>query len=553
MAGLVRIIEAVAALGGAVFLLAQLWGMVRRWRWMRYLPLVLLCGLATDAEAAAPARSEAWCTSVGLTCTGGLPYAEPTLCALSTTIMCEDFNGGSTFFPVTLNGETPPCLNDCTQAWYNPAQTGIGGGTWSSYGVGNRYINAVSTYPALTSTSLPSNGQDYVHTINHDSTLGRTNGYGALWVFLRDVASHNPGDGGSGVIATMQSGHTDVKEFHVRFQIYWTYTGNGDHEDFVPNGFPKSDTYANSTSGCYGHKIVFHYTPGGSFEPAGSSTDGGLGADCGLYDNNTTGAHASGARYGNALQLYPCGGPCGYEQWPLGFFNDDNATYMSYGGYQSTSLSTRPNDSLLSQRIWRFNIGQKYTFEYHLKWSTPQATGNGIAEVWVDGTKIYSNSNLKNCFNTGIDAGNSQRVNDNCTTYGLGSLFLSDYQGALDETVRAGQQVIDNLVVSSGDTYIGVPGGASSSGTVALFLRSAGAGIALLHVLFFAGHFWQHRTQAVQTALRFWQYALETPREMFWVYRYKRACKRWQNAAPLMLPPPVITVPTHAPVNEHAD
>lgn len=417
--------------------------------------LVLWSDLAV--EAAAPTRSEAWCTSKGLTCTGGLPYAEPTLCALSTTIMCEDFNGGSSFFPVTLNSETPKCLNDCTQAWYNPAQTGIGEGTWSSYGVGNRYINAVSTYPALTSTSLTSNGNDYVHVINHDSTLGRTNGYGALWVFLRDVASHNPGDGASGVLATMQSGHTDVKEFHVRFQIYWTYTGNGDHEDFVPNGFPKSTTYANSTSGCYGHKIVFHYTPGGSFEPAGSSTDGGLGADCGLFDNNTAGADPSGARYGNALQLYPCGGPCGYEQWPLGYFNDDNTTYMSYGGYQSTSLSTRPNDSLLSQRIWRFNIGQKYTFEYHLKWNTPQATGNGVAEVWVDGTKIYSNNNLKNCFTTGIDSGNSQRVNDNCTTYGLGSLFLSDYQGALDETVRAGQQIIDNLVVSAGDTYIGPP------------------------------------------------------------------------------------------------
>lgn len=426
--------------------------------------------LPLETEATAPDRSAAWCTSKGLSCPGGLPYAEPTLCALSTTILCEDFNGGGTFFPVTLNGETPPCLNDCQQAWYNPAQTGIGGGSWSSYGVGNRYINAVSTYPALTSTSLPSNGNDYVHVINHDATLGRTNGYGALWMFLRDVTSHNPGDGGSGVLATTVSGHTTITEFHVRFQIYFTDTTSGDHATFVPDGFPKSNTYVNDgTSGCYGHKIMFHYTPGGTFEPAGSSTDGGLGSDCGLFDNNTAGAHPSGARYGNALQLFPCGGPCNYEQYPLGFFNDDNRTYMEYGGYQSTDLTTRPNDPLTVGRIWRWSTGQKYTFEYHLKWSTPQGASNGVAEVWVNGTKIYSNSDLKNCFNTGIDSGNSQRVNDNCVTIGLGALFISDYMGNLDTTVRNGQQIIDNLVVSAGDTYIGVPGGggpAPPNGTV---------------------------------------------------------------------------------------
>lgn len=420
-------------------------------------------GTIDPADAAAPLRTEAWCTSVGVTCTGGLAYAEPDVCAQSFIIMCEDFNGGGTFFPVTLNSETPKCLNDCLAAWYNPAQTGIGNGLVSTYGVGNRYINAVSTYPALTSTTLPSGGNDYVHVINHDSTLGRTNGYGALWMYLRDVVDHSPGGGAAGVLSTMQSGHTNITEFHVRFQIYFTDTTAGDHATFVPDGFPKSDTYANATSGCYGHKIAFHYTPGGSFEPAGSGTDGGLGSDCGLYDNNTSGAHPSGARYGNALQLFPCGGPCNYEQWPLGFFNDDNRTYMSYGGYQSTNLTTRPNDPLTVGRIWRWSTGQKYTFEYHLKWSNPQGASNGVAEVWVNGTKIYSDSDLKNCFNTGIDSGNSQRVNDNCVTIGLGTLFISDYMGALDTTVRDGQQIIDNIVVAAGDNYIGVPGAASSS------------------------------------------------------------------------------------------
>lgn len=429
---------------------------------LRILALGLLCwlGLPAHADAAAPARTADWCASVGLSCPGGLAYAEPTLCAQSWVILCEDFNGGPTFFPVVLNGETPPCnINDCLNGVYNPAQTGIGTGLVSNYGVANRYINAVSTYPALTSTSLPSGGNDYVYVINHDSTLGRTNGYGALWIYLRDVVNHSTGGGASGVLAAMMSGHTNVTEFHARFQFYTTYTGNGDHEDWVPDGFPKANTYANSTANCAGHKISFHYTPGGTFEPAGASTDGGLGADCGLFNNAAlTGQDPQGSRYGNALQIFPCGGPCGYESYPLGFANDDNRHYSEYGPYQSASTSTRPNDSLTLGRIWRYNIGRKYTFEYHIKWSNPQGASNGIAELWVDGVKIYSNSDVKNCFATGIDAANSQRVNDNCVTIGLGAFFFSDYTGSSDTTVKAGQQVIDNLVISAGDNYIGVPG-----------------------------------------------------------------------------------------------
>lgn len=423
---------------------------------------------AIDTNAIAPPRSAAWVQSESLGSVA-LPYAESICNTDPDIILCDDFNGGPTYYPVVLNGDTPPCsINECQNAVYNPAQTGIGEGLVNNYGVGNRYIRSIADFPALNVApynTLSSNGQNYVHVINHDSSYGRTNGYGALWYYIKDVVNHTPSGGASGVILSTASGYTTpITEFHVRFLLYFTWTGNGDNQDYVPDGFPKLNSYNNSGVGggdCAGHKIVFWYTPGGTFEPAGAATDGGIGADCGLFHDDAAypgyGFDTSGARYGNALQIFPCGGPCNYESWPLGHDNAHNRYYSEYAPYQSNSTSTRPLDSLIVGRIFRYSIGVPYWVEAHIKWSNPQIVNNGISELWINGVKIYSNSDLRNCWPTGVDTSNTQRINDNCVTAGLGALFISNYTGSIDPTIKRGQQVIDNLVVTVGDHYIGFP------------------------------------------------------------------------------------------------
>lgn len=113
--------------------------------------------------------------------------------------------------------------------------------------------------------------------------------------------------------------------------------------------------------------------------------------------------------------------------------------------------------------------------------------------------------------------------------------FISTWQASNGGQV---DMYLDDVIVSSDySTTIGAPGAGGGGGPVLLLIRGMGAAVTTLQVLLMAGHFWDRRSQLVQASIKFWAYAVEcpTPKQMFWAYRYKRAVKRWQKAAPIML------------------
>ena len=95
--------------------------------------------------------------------------------------------------------------------------------------------------------------------------------------------------------------------------------------------------------------------------------------------------------------------------------------------------------------MFRFNTNRWYTIELRYKLSSAPRAKDGVVEVWIDGTKIYSASDLSTC-GVGIPQDYS----------GLGAIFIGTYHNAADLTVWDGQQIIDNLIVSK--AYIGPPG-----------------------------------------------------------------------------------------------
>lgn len=444
---------------------------------MNALVVMLLCLITAwpaPTQAAAPERTASWCTSVGLTCTGGWPYAEATLCATTAVIACEDFN-----YPETWYCDMSPAYGNGRQnAWYNPGADYF---LELNYGCGGRQINLASTYLAKPQGAMPSaGGSDRVWAANYDTAMCpsgtgcnslKERDNGSSWLFLRSQAN-----------STFPSGHGRQTQFHVRFQIYFTDTANGDASSWVPDGFPMTDSYTHSAGSCLGVKLLFFYTPVGWNEPSSSSTDSGFAFACDAYhtDPGSGGFSALGARYGNALKYYLCGGACGYEWFPMMHNATNNPTHMSYAPYQSSSVSTKPNDALTVGRIWRHNIGQWYTFEFRTKMASAVGVGDGEVDVWVDGVKIYSATNLKNCHTSGI-SNVTLRNQDLCATEGLGALYLSAYSNNAqgDNTVFDGQMVIDNLVVTAGDVYIGPPdsGGDTTPPAVptGVYITQAGA------------------------------------------------------------------------------
>jgi hypothetical protein len=109
-----------------------------------------------------------------------------------------------------------------------------------------------------------------------------------------------------------------------------------------------------------------------------------------------------------------------------------------------------PNDRPLPGRIFRFNTNRWYTIELHYKLGDAPGVLNGTVEVWIDGIRIYSGSDLATL---GFGLGESDP--------GLGAIFIGAYLHAADNTVWDGQLVVDNFVVSR--SYIGPPVGGGTT------------------------------------------------------------------------------------------
>ena len=356
----------------------------------------------TESNASAPQRPNQ-------------PYAESTCNTDPNILFCEDFNYPSNF---TF---TQTCGAGCgTAVWSNP---GLTTGTFDfSYGTDGRRINPATDYLAKPSGALPSGTQpDHVWVANWDPTKGITSN-GATWGRLRE-------SGGN-----YANGTAPATDLYFRFQFYLT-------PNYVWPGDPKLDKYNYTASNPVDNKILFIYPPEGTGNPTGASYDAGLYTNSSVYDptQNARFADAIAVRYGTAqdFQYLPMCPACSH--FPQ---------YYEYGPFQSLTFRN-PSDSKQLGRVYRLNTGTWYTFELHYKLSgTNQA--NGMAELWIDGTKVYSQANMVTC---------GSAESGDCS--GIGGIFIGAYHNAIDKTAWNGQQVIDNLIVSR--AYIGPLSGQSDS------------------------------------------------------------------------------------------
>ena len=329
----------------------------------------------------------------------GQPYAEANLCARVDVILCEDFN-----YPQNLTSSGDPGPEN----WINP---GLAQGNFGiAYGASSRSIEPATTLTEKPQGAMPSGSQaDYVWSA--------TGGPGSTWGYLRK-------SGGN-----YANGMPPAKDLYIRFQIFWT-------SDWAWPGDPKTDKYNWGSSPCYDNKILFLYPPEGVDNPTSSAYDAGAYTSCGTYDP------VSNARFSDALELRVGDAGENYRQFPLCSMCTATNQHNEYAPF--ASLVTRnPGQAPTLGKSFRFNTGRWYTLEFRYKLSSSSGVHDGTIEAWIDGTKVYSASDLPTC---GGGLGD-------CS--GIGAIYIGAYHNGADATRWSGSQVIDNLVIAT--SYIGPP------------------------------------------------------------------------------------------------
>jgi hypothetical protein len=356
--------------------------------------LLFLVGVA-DLWAAAPLRS-------------GQPYAEATLCSRSDVVFCEDFNYPQNF---TSSGDPGP------ENWINPdlANGSIG----TAYGASSRRIAQATGFTTKPQGMMPSGSQpDYVWSA--------TGGPGSTWGYLRTAAQN-----------TYTNGIAKTKDIYIRFQLFWT-------SNWAWPGDPKTDKYYWGTSPYYDNKILYVYPPEGVDNPTSSAYDAGAFTSCGTWDP------ATNSRFSDALVFRVGDAGENYRTFPLCSQCTSTNAHNEYGPF-ATSPLRNPGQTPALGKIFRFDTGKWYTLEFHYKLGSASGTKDGTIEAWIDGTKVYSASDLPTC---GGGLGD-------CS--GIGAVYIGAYHNGADVTQWAGSQVIDNLVIATSN--IGPPGGGSGDTT----------------------------------------------------------------------------------------
>jgi hypothetical protein len=409
---------------------------------------VLLAILVSSAEAVAPARP-------------GQPYAESICNTDPNVIFCEDFNYPLNFGPsagaVAPALCNPPGGTGGSNTWLNPGLTAYQ--TGYAYGCDGRRIHPAPAgsgyiFPTKPSGMMPSvtgcaanhvaAGCDHVFAANWQTGQGPI-GAGSTLGQLRP-----PG-------GNYANGSPPATTWHIRFQLYFT-------PDFTWAGDGKAHPYNYAYSPCRDTKLIFFGGSNWWINPTSASIDAGFMAGCGIWSStdNQRYADALVTRIGDA-------GTDAYGNFPLCSQCTRTPSHMEYGPYPCGAGTTCPCDgSGFSQnvaacwrninqtptpgKIFRMNTGKWYTIEQRY---TIGSSGqpNGTVEMWVDGIRVYSASNLTTCTANGFD---------DCS--GLGSFGLTVYHSDFTDPSNPGapvpggwkgQAIIDNLIISR--AYIGPP------------------------------------------------------------------------------------------------
>lgn len=420
--------------------------------------LVCLWSLPGASHAIAPAPDATWAANVGVS--GAQQYADSRCTTDPNIIFCEPFNYPENFTISLSNAGCKSTPQNCEARWKNPAlvtcsDSGLSGScnvltaTGQSivpsypFGVGGRYILPASNFPPKPTGHLPSGAQaDHVWVANWDSVFGTTDS-GSTMGLLRIVGGN------------YQNGEAPLTDWYMGFHYYVT-------SNYVWPGDPKTHIYnfsgglsCGGIPGYFDNKILYFFEPN-IFTSAGGPTsapyDAGMATVCGQWDNVNNARFADGIamRYGDIgdnFKIFPLCSSCQVE-----------SPFFNYGPYQSLTFRN-PGDTPLLRRIFRFDTGRWYWLVMRYKLASGPGVADGVVEVWVNDTKIYSESTLKTC-GTAYNGGEPQTHNSGTCT-GLGLLNILAYHNGNDPTAWNGQQVIDDLVVSK--AYISAPTGAASN------------------------------------------------------------------------------------------
>jgi hypothetical protein len=340
------------------------------------------------AQAAAPARP-------------GQPYAESICNTDPNIILCEDFNYPANF----------PCSGG-TGSWVNPGLKAAVNGTCSG-----RVIDSVSNYPAQPSGS-PTGG--YVKRANVDDGEGMT--AGCLWGDCQRATFDNP----SG--ATYKNGTPISNDLYIRFQVFFS---------------------SNYKWPSFDNKIFFLW-PNKYVDKPSANIDAGMifgnGVYCPSLNENFNDALSFrvGSNSGN-FKIYPADANTGgYSEHPEYCLGD------GYGNNSPpVSTTNPPNDTPHPGTLFRFQRGKWYTVEFRYKLGS-EGVENGTIEAWVNGVKVYSNSDLETC---GDGDGSCAAVDE------FAQYFW--YNAFQEEGGLQGYGLVDNIVISK--KYIGLPGNSAGN------------------------------------------------------------------------------------------
>lgn len=169
---------------------------------------------------------------------------------------------------------------------------------------------------------------------------------------------------------------------------------------------------------------------------------------------------------------------------------------------------------------------------------TPSSGGaatNGRYRLWVNGVLTHDYQNIKTQDSTTpyLDVMRwsgtvAQPAYDAPSHYRQFDYFL--FSDSLTDVTNAG--------LMSDPEAGGGGGGGSPTQEPIMFISNATGMIlgitSVFQMLAISVYLWQQREPMIRVALNVWRYASE-PHAMWWAWRYRRAVKRWQKAAPVML------------------
>jgi len=357
--------------------------------------------LSNDAFAVAPPRPNQ-------------PYAESRCNTDPNIIFCEDFD-----YPQNIICTPGAFSGSAFFTWINPGLTSAPG-NWGNGGGGiycqSASIEATSNFAAQPAGS-PTGG--FLKKSNVAQDVGASSYVACIW------GTCNTSIDATGNYA---NGSPPTKDLYFRLQLYQS-------ADF---------TWPPVT----GDKILFLY-PDKFTSRTEANFDDGLSFGAGTFCRN------SGLNFPDAINVMTSGGP-NYFQFPTRgepdrFGHQEYCTGQGFGNNSgNVTTSWPPNDTPAPGRLFRFNKGTWYTVEMRFKLSDP-GVANGTVELWINGTKIYSASDLTLCQNRSGEG--------SCAA--VSQLFLSSWLNPFSDVgvggCCTGYTLVDNFIISK--AYIGPPGG----------------------------------------------------------------------------------------------